>query len=553
LINIDNNFRLSKKPLSMPDSQGVADPSSPPGFFERHSTAMMMGIIALGFCLRLTALVWGQAYSYFGQGDGIEAYGTAVNYGQGEARAQYLGQPNYNAKSKLPGPFWTIFCFVSLRFWGGVQGIVLTIILLNTAVIYLTWILAKQMIGPKAALLAALFIATFPWVIYYSAGIYNPDVTSFLGVLLFLALWNTVQHERSAFVFWVPIFLLLLPQFHMVGLVLIPAVLLVLWWSPRRLNWPALGAGILAALCLYIPYVRGEMAHDWQNSRGMVSSGGGAGYTLESLKAITSPLSFLVNWGPRWARSAADYRELGRSCFGSFGVLIVINMISAIVAGFLIVGAFLEIKEKAAGLWRSPRAAFARLPGIVFLCVLFFVPLVLATISGKPFHTRYCVVLLPLLFPLIAPGVIRWLNRRTAIGRVFLVSLVITCFANVWLVAAMSRAQGKRIEQADFFIPSFRQLETVYQRLKTHAGTNSAIEVSTTAFVSNLIPAEKELHDAVLIRRYIAIRERENESRSDGVMRNYELRRAKDSDASDPAVAYRAHGIALVSTPPPAP
>ena len=115
----------------MPDSQGVADPSSPPGFFERHATALMILIIALGFGLRLTALVWGQAYSYFGQGDGIEAYGTAVNYGQGEARAQYIGQPNYNAKSKLPGPFWTILCFVSLRFWGGVQGIVLTIILLN--------------------------------------------------------------------------------------------------------------------------------------------------------------------------------------------------------------------------------------------------------------------------------------------------------------------------------------------------------------------------------------------------------------------------------------
>ena len=63
-------------------------------------------IILLGFGLRLTGLIWGQAYCHFGQGDGIEAYSVSVDYGLGTPRALYLGQPNFNQHSKLPGPLW---------------------------------------------------------------------------------------------------------------------------------------------------------------------------------------------------------------------------------------------------------------------------------------------------------------------------------------------------------------------------------------------------------------------------------------------------------------
>src|SRR5205814_5982468 len=111
--------------------------------------------------------------------DGVEAYQVAVDYGHGNSRAQYLGQPNYNFHSKLPGPLWTIFCFVSYRFFGSIEGTILTVILLNTTVIYLVYLLALRTLGVRSALWAALFAATFPWVVYYSGGVYNPDVMSF--------------------------------------------------------------------------------------------------------------------------------------------------------------------------------------------------------------------------------------------------------------------------------------------------------------------------------------------------------------------------------------
>src|SRR5438045_1861635 len=114
-------------------------------------------IVLLGLGIRLTGLVWGQSYSYFTSADSLAAYSVAVDYGCGEASAGYLGQPNFSPDAKLPGPLWTLFCFIGLRFWGSIEGVILAIILLNTATICLAYLLAKRTLGPSPALWAALF------------------------------------------------------------------------------------------------------------------------------------------------------------------------------------------------------------------------------------------------------------------------------------------------------------------------------------------------------------------------------------------------------------
>src|SRR6267378_3516361 len=140
-------------------------------------------LILLGFILRLTSLYWGHAYVYFGQGDAVAAYSVAVDYGRGEPRAEYVGQPNYNEKSKLPGPLWAVFCFLGLRFGGSISGVIMAVILLNTTAIYLTYKLAERTLGFPASLWAAMLAATSPWAVYYSCGVYNPNVMPFLGGL----------------------------------------------------------------------------------------------------------------------------------------------------------------------------------------------------------------------------------------------------------------------------------------------------------------------------------------------------------------------------------
>jgi hypothetical protein len=540
-----------REPDAAPDAAESIHLASCSAWYDRFSPALLLLILLLGFGIRFTGLKWGQAYSYFGQGDAVEAYQVAVNYGHGEAKAQYLGQPNYNYHSKLPGPFWTIFCFEACRFWGSVEGIALTIIVLNTAVIALVYVVTRMMMGPRLALLAALFTATFPWVVYYSNGVYNPDVMAFLSALLLLALWRTVQCDRAPVVFCVPILLLILPQFHMSGLLLIPTVITILWLSPRRFNWTLLGLGSAAAVCLYLPYVRGDMAHGWQNTRMMFTSqGSGRGYSFESLKAITAPLSFLVNWGPRWTRDAAEYRELGRACFGSFAVLLLFNIFSMVFAGSMILGAILEMRKELSGFWRAPRQILARSPGIAVPTIFFVVPLLLATIAGQPFHTRYCVVLLPALLPLCALGAARWLGSPGKIATIVKALMVVTCCANVWLMPAMYFHQGKQIENSVVFVPSFRQLETVYHSLKACAGTNSPVDVVDRDYLNNARGSADRRRDAALIRRYVSIRELDSPNPHDrAAAKVFELRTAEAAATDSNTLGYKGHGIELLARP----
>ena len=505
-------------------------------------------IILLGLGLRLTGLLWGQAYCYFGQADGVEAYSVAVDYGLGTPRALYIGQPNYNEHSKLPGPLWTVFCFICCRLWGSIEGVVIGTILLNTAVIYLIYLLASRTIGSAGALWAALFTATSPWVVYYSVGVYNPSVMSFLSSLLFLALWQASRIERARSIFWVPLLLLAMLQFHMSGLMLFPAVVIVLALCPARVNTRWLLAGVVAGLALYLPYVCGEIAHGWQNTRGMF--GGGGKYTWDGLKAVVAPLSFLVNWAHGWTRSVAEYRELGRACFGSFEMFLAINLLSAVVAGFVVTGTFLEIWKALRGGWRSPRAAYAQSPGVMFLAILFLVPLMVALAGGKAFHTRYCIVLLPAMLPLAAVAALHWLDCKR-VGRNFRLMLVLTCLANVWLMPAMYHYQGMQIEKGPVLIPSFRKLETIYQSLKTHAGANSVVQVDVMPYFRNQAIPPDVRHDAAVIWLFVQVREKESQIKT-GTLPHVAYRLFPEAAVrtNDPMLAYRGNGIALVGVPP---
>lgn len=504
-------------------------------------------ILILGLVLRMCGLWWGQGYFYFGQGDGLEAYSVAVAYADGEARAQYLGQPNYNTHSKLPGPLWTLLCFAGLRIGKSIEGVIVTVILLNVAAIYLTYLLTERTLGAQSALWTALLAATLPSAVFYSVGVYNPEVMPFLSACLCLALWSVVRQEHSRHIFWVGLLLLAMPQFHMSGLGLWPAVVIILALSSARLNLRWLAAGLFAGALLYLPYLLGEHAHGWQNTRGMMTSEH-SGFSIEGLKALSTPLSLLVNWVPHWTRHPAEYRELGRACFGWFGVLLAANFLSAIVAAFLVLGAFQQARSTATGFWRAPRATFNRAPGFVFLAVLLLVPLFGAVLIGQRFHVRYGLVLLPPLLALAGGGAARCL-AAPHFGRVFAIALVLTTCTNIWFMPAYYRHSGYKIERSEAFVPSFRQLDQVYQRLQAHAGSKCTVGVEAAAYLNELPRWCEPYNAASSISHYVALREKERARTCASPQETvtYHLCRADQATPGDPRIAYRAHGIALVA------
>jgi hypothetical protein len=509
---------------------------------------VLLLIILLGLSIRLAGLVWGQAYCYFAQGDSVEAYFVAMKYSAGEARSQYLGQPNYNEKSKLPGPLWTIFCFLGLRLGGSINGLITAIILLNTAAIYLTYKLADVTIGSRASLWAALICATQPWAVYYSVLVYNPDVMAFLSGLFSLALWDVTQRPKSRNIFWACWLLMIMPQFHMSGLMLVPAALVVVVISGARLHVPWLIAGVVAGGLMYVPYLQGELAHGWQNTIGMFS--GHEKHSWEGLKALSAPLSFLVSWAPRWTRSAGEYRELGRACFGSFGAFLAFSLLSGLVAVFLLAGAFLKIKAALNGFWESPRRAFSRSPGVLFLFIVVAVPILIGLISRKAFHTRYCLVFLPALLSLAGCAVGELLPYKR-VGHLFGGALILTIAGNVWFMPAMYHYQGTCIERGPTFVPSFGQLESVYRQLKKDAGETRRIEVVVDKDYLRKLPSEDKLYrDAAIIRTYVVAREYKPVSPANAqeVPVIYKLCHGGESSAGNGRIAYQARGIMITSS-----
>ena len=504
-------------------------------------SALIALIILVGFGIRITGLWLGQGYCSIGPSDALEAYSVAVDYGRGETSAQYLGQPNYNHHAKLPGPLWTMFCFAGLRSWGSIEGAILGIILLNTATIYLAYLLAVRTLGPSGAIFTAVGAATLPFAVYYSVSLYNPNVMPFLGGLLFLALWEVIQRERSRAIFWVVLVLMIMPHFHMCVTMLLPAVGLVLLLSSVRLNLAWLFGGLLFGALLYVPYVRGEMMHGWHNTRGMLVAP--CSYGWGSLKALTAPVSLLTNWVPQWTGSAKAYLQLGRACFGSAWIFLIINFLSAIVAVLLVLRICQRVRAAMAGFWQAPRQVFNRSQGLLFLTIVTAIPLLFAALYGKNFRSHYAIVLLTPLLALAGWAGASWLSSPR-FGRGFAAALLVVTCANAWFMPALFRDQRLRIQKGDVFLASFRNLESVYQQLKASAGKEQCVRVTESAFSSKVREKEDFTVDAQLISRYVTIREKESLMLLGGRKppMTYILRHAKEATQEDPGVVYRAHG-----------
>jgi len=431
-------------------------------------TGLLLLILGLGFALRLTGLVWGQAYRAGNLFDELAAYEHTLKFLAGDEQAQYIGQPHF-AGGNVPGPLWAILWSVPFRI-DGTNGVVVAMILLNTAVIYL---LGLAMFDERVALWAALICATAPWAVYESVGKCNPLVMAFFGALLYLALWQVVRQPRSPYIFWVCVVLTMMPQFHMFTVFLVPGVLLLLWLRRREIHWPWLAAGLAVSLLLYVPYLWGDAHHGWQNTRAMAM--GNMPKTPAALKVFTLPIVAMSSLIAA-VTGNAEYAAFGKSVFGSVAVLIAFNIISLAVAALSIFN-FVAIGT------RKLRPLRPETPEI-FLSVLLLGPLLAFLLTLHNFASRYTIALVPVLFLLPAkylmefPGPQRWL----AIARA---AMVLTIAFDIVLMPMFFHYQGNRIDNGSYFIASFQKLEQVRTALRTDAGPGCRLQLDGSALPHN--------------------------------------------------------------------
>ena len=399
---------------------------------KRTQWQLLALIIVGGFGLRLIGLYWGQGYARNSIGDELEAYKVGRQFLAGDQQALYLGQPNFK-HGKIPGMLWAMLWAAEVRLGGGPSTMMLTFVLLNTAVIWLTFVLGQRLFDPVHGLWAALLLATSPWPVYFSVGCTNPEILAFFGVCLYLALWTVVRESNSPHIFWVVLVLAIMPQFHMFAVFLLPPVLLLLLLRRNELHRQWLGTGLAVALLFYVPYFVGEAQHHWANTRRIYSHGDE--FSFGSLKVLSTTVMSLTNLiasavGNRLTQYA-DYQTFGNAVCGSFSVLVAFNALS-IGLGTLALGNFvLRLSRALRGKWRTLPLALASAPATVFVGVLIVLPLLLFIPTGASFNSRYVIALYPLLF--LLPAV---LLATTRYRRLIRAGVVTTIAFNLWLCLA---------------------------------------------------------------------------------------------------------------------
>ena len=445
-----------------------------------HRSCLLFTVL-LGFLLRWYSLYEGHGYIYFAINDEIDALRYAFGFMAGDPHMWYLGQPTLNQQALIPGPIWAMFLAALYKLGGSsVEGAIFLMVLLNTLVIYLVYLLASRLMPARYALLSALFYALSPWAIYYSAGIYNPMPLALLGVLLFLALWQTLNVEKSRAVFWVLVLAACIPQFHIIGIFYYPAILLLLACSPMRLNLRWLVAGAIAGALLYLPYLIGEILHDWSNLRAVL--GGPPKFSFGILKILSIPIGMLTNHPGQWpGYSTAELIDFANRWFGSYLVLIFINLISLMLALFFVAGFIRKFYTSIRSSAFNLKTALVNHHQYIFIGVLLVLPLLIYILLGKAYATRYSIFIFPLLF--LIPALYIAGIKNVGFKRIVLSALFLMFICNIYLVLVFYVDQNRKITTATQYMPAFYKLDALRTALQQHAGKDKSIVVDTTKYI----------------------------------------------------------------------
>ena len=448
----------------------------------RTHAFLLIAIILLGFLLRLYSLFAGQGYREFAIGDELEAYKVALELLAGVDYAWYIGQPNFSG-GHAPGPWWTLFWLLTYKLGAFTfDGAMLIMLSLNTFVIYLVYRLANIFIGRDYALLAALLYATGPWPVYYSTGLWNPVPMAFFGAVLFLALWDVVQRDNSRSIFLVSLVAAITPQFHMISLFYYPAILLILYFSPARLNKKWFAYGIIAGVALYLPYLIGEINNDWENTRAIF--GESVPMSFGVAKIISTPIGMISNQIGRWTDYGfSGYREFGDAYFGSYVVLLAINVFSLSISLIILAKFLRTLYRSLRGNWLTPKAAFARHPAVLFFGILLILPSLLFLLTGHNYGSRYTIVAFPLLF--ILPAAFLKSLDRNKYASFFRSAISLMIVINVYLILSFNHHQGELIENGDVFVPSFRKMEVARQAIKQYTDPALYIELEPEEYIKD--------------------------------------------------------------------
>ena len=272
----------------------------------------------------------------------------------------------------------------------------------------LTYLLGRKAGGPLVGLLAALFMAANPWLVFYDRKLWAHIQVVFSAVLLLLA-WQTVVVRRGRAAFWFPVIAALQMQAHVLALVQGLSWLGAFVVAPRRWLRRETALGLAVAVVLLLPY----MWALWQHGGLGPTAGGTPGSATPAAEATVAPMLAL--------RGAAQL-------FGGDGLHILAGLPRGALTPWRITGELLMPLALLLGLgvlrtaWRCRAGPAA--PGARLLLAWTVGPVLLLTFAPLRPPLQYWTVLLPLpalylAFGLewVAVGVAKAVSRLAPSGR----------------------------------------------------------------------------------------------------------------------------------------
>src|SRR5262249_10073596 len=119
---------------------------------------------------------------------------------------------------------------------------------------------------------------------------------------------------------------------------------------------------------------------------------------------------------------------------------------------------------------------------------------------------------------------------------------------NIWFVLSSALFQGRHLDQAPHFLASFRNLEHVYQTLRSVADRDSRIEVRDDSYTLSSAERADYFLDPYIIRYYIEAREKElwgGQSPGAAKLEVFDLTSTAGGGSGDSSSTLRWKGIQL--------
>jgi hypothetical protein len=172
--------------------------------------------------------------------------------------------------------------------------------LLGIGAVALTWWLARELGGSRAAALAGLLLAVSPAAIDESTFIWNPNPIGFFAILALAAAWRARSSGRRG---WWALALAaagVVVQLHVLGVVFFVAILAVVALQLRRDRGVVLPllAGLAVVALLFVPLLAHELQSGFSETQAMLAylRAGDAPIAVNPVAAIAFTLLRVVGW-----------------------------------------------------------------------------------------------------------------------------------------------------------------------------------------------------------------------------------------------------------------